>query len=62
VTERVVLVLTPAAGFAGDPWVRLRRWLKLGLRVFGGRAELAEVLPPAAAEVADEDQEGAGQR
>ena len=33
----VRLTLTPAAGFRGDPYQRLRRWLKIGLRVFGWR-------------------------
>jgi hypothetical protein len=40
----VVLTLAPAAGFGGDPYQRLKRWLKLGRRVVRG-----ELPPPAAA-------------
>jgi hypothetical protein len=42
----VVLTLAPAAGFRGDPYQRLKRWLKLGRRVFGWRALGGELLPP----------------
>jgi hypothetical protein len=44
----VTLTLVPAAGFRGDPYVRLRRLMKAALRRYGWRATAAE-LPPAAA-------------
>jgi hypothetical protein len=46
---RVRLTLRPAPGYRGDPWVRLRRWIKLGLRVFGWVVTEAVELPAAVA-------------
>jgi hypothetical protein len=40
----VMLTLVPAAGFGGDPYQRLKRWLKLGRRVFGWACVEGELL------------------
>jgi hypothetical protein len=50
-SERVVvrLELTPAAGFSGDPMQRLKRWLKMGLRVFGWRVTVGVLSSPTGA-------------